>query len=230
MNRALASVFPFSHFEALAGTGLRRAVPELGDLIARPRSDHDHQEHPVPSPDEASLKPAAVLVPVIKRPEGATVLLTLRAAALRDHSGQIAFPGGKIDEGDTSAVETALREAEEEIGLARAHVTPLGFLDAYLTGTGYRIVPVVAAVDPAFVLSINRGEVDEVFETPLSFLMDPANHQRHGREWKGVYRSYYAMPYGERYIWGATAGILRNLHDRLLGQSQKPVHMPEGLL
>jgi 8-oxo-dGTP pyrophosphatase MutT (NUDIX family) len=161
---------------------------------------------------------------VINRPDGATVLLTTRAAALRDHSGQIAFPGGKIDEGDASPVATALREAEEEIGLARAHVTPLGFLDAYLTGTGYRIVPVVAAVDPAFVLAINHGEVDEVFETPLDFLMNPANHRRHGREWKGVYRSYYAMPYGERYIWGATAGILRNLHDRLLGSAE----MPEG--
>jgi 8-oxo-dGTP pyrophosphatase MutT (NUDIX family) len=226
MNLPLS--FPFTRFEALAGAGLRRAVPELGDLIARPRSDHDHQEHPVPQPDEASLRPAAVLVPVVNRPEGATVLLTTRAAALRDHSGQIAFPGGKIDEADASPVETALREAEEEIGLSRAHVTPLGFLDAYLTGTGYRIVPVVAAVDPGFVLAINRGEVDEVFETPLGFLMDPSNHQRHGREWKGIYRSYYAMPYGGRYIWGATAGILRNLHDRLLGNQQSSLSQAPG--
>lgn len=226
MNLALAHSFSFARFQELAQSGLRRSVPEPGDLISRPRSDHDHQEHPVPQPDEASLKPAAVLVPVIKRPEGATVLLTTRAAALRDHSGQIAFPGGKMDAADASPVETALREAEEEIGLSRAHVTPLGFLDAYLTGTGYRIVPVVAAVEPAFALALNRGEVDEAFETPLGFLMNPENHQRHGREWKGVWRSYYAMPYGERYIWGATAGILRNLHDRLLG----PAHMPEGLV
>lgn len=224
MNLAPVHAFPFSRFEALAENGLRRAVPELGDLIARPRSDHDDQEHPVPQPDEASLKPAAVLVPVINRPEGATVLLTMRATALRNHSGQIAFPGGKIDSDDASPIEAALREAEEEIGLSRAHVTPLGFLDAYLTGTGYRIVPVVAAIDPSFVLAINPEEVDEAFETPLGFLMNPANHQRHGREWKGVWRSYYAMPYGERYIWGATAGILRNLHDRLLGAA----HMPEG--
>jgi 8-oxo-dGTP pyrophosphatase MutT (NUDIX family) len=225
VNLALAASFSFARFHALAENGLRRSAPELGDLIARPRSDHDHQEFALPRQDEQGLKPAAVLVPVINRPCGATVLLTMRASALRDHSGQIAFPGGKIDARDASPVEAALREAEEEIGLARAHVTPLGFLDAYLTGSGYRIVPVVAAVDPSFVLEINTSEVDEAFETPLGFLMNPANHQRHGREWQGVYRSYYAMPYGERYIWGATAGILRNLHDRLLGVAI----LPEGL-
>lgn len=221
------NAFDFARFRQLAGQHLRREEPQPGDLIARPRSDFDLDvPHPATMglqlPDEVSLKPAAVLVPVINRPGGATVLLTMRAAALRDHSAQIAFPGGKIDAGDASPVETALREAEEEIGLSRAHVTPLGFLDAYLTGTGYRIVPVVAAVEPAFELSINRGEVDEAFETPLGFLMNPANHERHGRIWKGSYRSYYAMAYADRYIWGATAGILRNLHDRLLGASQTP--------
>jgi 8-oxo-dGTP pyrophosphatase MutT (NUDIX family) len=220
VNLALAPAFPFARFEALAGAGLRRAVPELGDLISRPRSDHDHQEHPTPQPDEASLKPAAVLVPVINRPEGATVLLTTRAAALRDHSGQIAFPGGKIDAADANPVETALREAEEEIGLARAHVTPLGFLDAYLTGTGYRIVPVVAEILPGFALSLNPDEVEETFETPLSFLMDPANIRREGREWNGVFRSYYAFEHGGRYIWGATAGIIRNLQNRLVDRTE----------
>jgi len=221
------NAFEFARFRQLAGQHLRREEPQPGDPIARPRSDFD-LDRPLPAgmgrplSDEVSLKPAAVLVPVINRPGGATVLLTMRAAALRDHSAQIAFPGGKIDAGDASPVETALREAEEEIGLSRAHVTPLGFLDAYLTGTGYRIVPVVAAVEPAFELSINPGEVDEAFETPLGFLMNPANHERHGRIWKGIYRSYYAMAYADRYIWGATAGILRNLHDRLLGASQTP--------
>jgi 8-oxo-dGTP pyrophosphatase MutT (NUDIX family) len=221
------NAFDFARFRQLAGQHLRREEPQPGDLIARPRSDCDLDvNHPATMGlqlhDEVSLKPAAVLVPVINRPGGATVLLTMRAAALRDHSAQIAFPGGKIDAGDASPVETALREAEEEIGLSRAHVTPLGFLDAYLTGTGYRIVPVVAAVEPAFELSINRGEVDEAFETPLGFLMNPANHEWHGRIWKGSYRSYYAMTYADRYIWGATAGILRNLHDRLLGAPHTP--------
>jgi 8-oxo-dGTP pyrophosphatase MutT (NUDIX family) len=210
------SLFPFEHFRCLADRRLRRAAPEPGCLIARPRSDWDNQAALLAMPDEITLKPAAVLVPVVNRPEGASVLLTVRAASLRDHSAQIAFPGGKIDAADASPVDAALREAEEEIGLDRAHVTPLGFLDAYLTGSGYRIVPVVAAVDPGFVLTINPDEVDEAFETPLGFLMDPTNHALHGREWRGAWRSYYAMPYGQRYIWGATAGILRNLHDRLM--------------
>ena len=207
--------FSFERFRTLAGAGLRPEPPGPRDLAERPWQDIDEAEDVLL--DHASLKPAAVLVPIIDRPGGATVLLTMRAASLRDHSAQIAFPGGKVDEGDASTIETALREAEEEIGLARVHVSPLGFLDAYLTGTGYRIVPVVAAVTPDFALAINASEVDEAFETPLAFLMDPANHLRHGRVWRGRWRSFYAMPHGERYIWGATAGILRNLHDRLLG-------------
>jgi 8-oxo-dGTP pyrophosphatase MutT (NUDIX family) len=207
----------------LAASVLRPEPPLIGDVIARPRSDFDLQPEPVDLPDEASLKPAAVLVPLVARADGLTVLLTQRAAALRAHSGQIAFPGGRADEADGGPLETALREAEEEIGLARAHVEPLGFLDAYLTGTGFRIVPVVALVTPPFDLAINPGEVDEAFETPFDFLMDPANHRRDGREWKGRLRTYYAMPWGERYIWGATAGIIRSLHDRLAeGQSAPP--------
>jgi 8-oxo-dGTP pyrophosphatase MutT (NUDIX family) len=159
-------------------------------------------------------RPAAVLAPIVARPEGATVLLTLRASNMRNHSGQIAFPGGKIDAGETPAA-AALREAEEEIGLERRFIEPVGWLDPYLTGTGYRIMPLVAIVDPAFTLAINADEVDEVFEAPLSFLMDGVNHQLHQREWKGRMRQFYAMPYRERYIWGATAGILRNLYERL---------------
>ena len=212
-------------FHEMAPFVLRQDVPPFGDIIHRPRSDFDLQEQGVQPavfdlPNEASLKPAAVLVPVILRPGGATVLFTQRAAALRSHSGQISFPGGRIDETDPSALDAALRETEEEIGLSRTHITPLGFLDAYLTGTGYRIVPVVAVISQPFELMLNPNEVDEVFEAPLAFLMDAANHRRDGREWEGKHRSYYAIAYGDRYIWGATAGILRNLHDRLIGAGQ----------
>lgn len=211
---------------ALAAERLRHEPPLPGEVIARPRSDFDLDGDLPPVADEATLKPAAVLVPVVDRPDGATVLLTVRAAALRNHSAQIAFPGGRIDETDAGPIETALREAEEEIGLDRRFVTPLGYLDAYLTGTGYRIVPVVARVEPYFELSFNPVEVDDAFEAPLGFLMNAANHQRHGREFRGRYRTYYAMPWGERYIWGATAGIIRNLHDRLLGMAPAdgPIH------
>lgn len=160
------------------------------------------------------LRPAAVLVPIVDR-EQATVLFTVRTDSLPSHAGQISFPGGKIDERDAGPLETALREAEEEIGLARRHVEPLGYLDVYRTGTGYAIQPVVALVAPRHDLTINRGEVAEVFEVPLAFLMEAANHQRHARAWQGRQRHFYAMPYGERFIWGATAGIIRNLHQRL---------------
>jgi 8-oxo-dGTP pyrophosphatase MutT (NUDIX family) len=169
-------------------------------------------------PDEgmfALAKPAAVLIPLMARPEGTTVLLTQRTASMRQHSGQIAFPGGKIDEDDDGPLGAALREAEEEIGLARRHITPLGFLGPYFSTTGYRITPVVALVQPDAPLTLNQGEVADVFETPLSFLMNPDNHKTHEREWKGEMRRYFAMPYGERYIWGVTAGIIRMLWLRL---------------
>jgi 8-oxo-dGTP pyrophosphatase MutT (NUDIX family) len=169
-----------------------------------------------PDPETlAAARPAAVLIPVLARPEGATVLLTQRSSGLRQHSGQIAFPGGKIDAHDAGALGAALREAEEEIGLSAADVTPLGFLGPYFSTTGFRITPVVALARPDADLRLNAGEVEGVFETPLSFLMDPANHQTHSREWKGAMRSYFAMPYGDRYIWGVTAGIIRMLWLRL---------------
>ena len=163
---------------------------------------------------EQPIRPAAVLIPVVDHREP-TVLLTLRSAQLADHAGQIAFPGGKIDATDASPLDTALREAEEEIGLDRGFVDPIGYLDLYATGFGFRILPTVARVKPGFELSINRGEVDDAFEVPLSFLMNPANHQLHSKEFRGMERSYYAMPYAERYIWGATAGILRVLYERI---------------
>ena len=162
----------------------------------------------------AAARPAAVLAPIVARPEGLTVLLTLRASHLRSHSGQVAFPGGKVDPGET-APETALREAQEEIGLEPAFVEPLGWLDSYLTGTGFRIAPLLALVKPGFDLVINADEVAQAFETPLAFLMDPANHKLESREWQGQTRRFYAMPHDGHYIWGATAGIIRNLYERL---------------
>ena len=163
---------------------------------------------------EQPIRPAAVLVPVVDHPQP-TVLLTQRAAHLNDHAGQISFPGGKIDATDASPLATALREAEEEIGLSREFVDPVGYLDLYGTSFGFRILPTVARVKPGFKLRINQSEVDEAFEVPLAFLMNPANHQLHSKEFRGMERSYYAMPYQDRYIWGATAGILRVLYERI---------------
>ena len=163
-----------------------------------------------------AARPAAVLIPLIAREEGTTVLLTERASSLRSHSGQIAFPGGKIDGPDETPVEAALREAQEEIGLDPVHVEPFGRLEAYLSGSGFRIIPIVAQVHPPFEMALNEAEVADVFEVPFDFLMDAANHQRQSREWQGKLRYYYAMPWNERYIWGVTAGILRNLYERLV--------------
>jgi 8-oxo-dGTP pyrophosphatase MutT (NUDIX family) len=164
----------------------------------------------------APSRPAAVLVPIIARSE-LTVLLTERTAHLSTHAGQIAFPGGKVEATDIDVVHTATRETEEEIGIPRALIEPLGFLDGYRTGTGYLVTPVVALVKPDFVLTLDPGEVASVFEVPLAFLMDEVNHKRHSRAWRGRERHYYAMPFGDRYIWGATAGMLKNLHERLYG-------------
>jgi len=160
-----------------------------------------------------ATRPAAVLVPIVDRPEP-QVLLTLRTE-LRSHPGQIAFPGGKIDPQDGSPAAAALREAREEIGLSGALIEPIGYLDLYLTFSGYRIVPTLARVAPDYELTLCAAEVADAFEVPLAFLMDAQNHSLRSREWKGVTRRYYAMPFGERYIWGVTAGILRNLYERI---------------
>lgn len=163
------------------------------------------------------MRPAAVLVPIVAHRTVATVLLTLRPQGMRDHAGQIAFPGGKIDPHDASPCAAALREAEEEIGLSRDHVTPIGYLAPYLTGTGFMIVPTVASVKPPFELRLDQREVVEAFEVPLPFLMNPDNHERRTRHFGGRQRRFYAMTFEDRLIWGITAGILRSLYDRLYG-------------
>ncbi|MGA9960953.1 MAG: CoA pyrophosphatase, partial [Azonexus sp.] len=146
---------------------------------------------------------------------GHTVLLTQRTAHLRDHAGQISFPGGRVEAADMSPLHTALRETEEEIGLHRQQVKILGYLPEYRTGTGFRVTPVVALVTPPFELALDPFEVAEAFEVPLSFLLDPANHQRHSLHYRGALRHFYAMPYGDYFIWGATAGMIRSLTERL---------------
>jgi 8-oxo-dGTP pyrophosphatase MutT (NUDIX family) len=161
------------------------------------------------------LIPAAVLVPVIDRRPNATVLFTQRTAHLHDHAGQVSFPGGRRETEDESPVATALREAEEEIGLAPDRVEVLGTLPEYRTGTGFLVTPVLGIVRPPLELRLDSFEVAEVFETPLSFLLDPANHQRHSVETAGTRRHYYALPYSGYYIWGATAGMVVELY-RLL--------------
>lgn len=178
----------------------------------------DHDADPVLKAIAAvrPIKPAAVLIPVVDRDEP-MVLLTQRTAHLPQHAGQIAFPGGKIDASDATPLAAALREAHEEIGLDPGAVEPIGYLDVYMTTLGYRIVPVVARVRPPFALTLNPGEVEDVFEVPLSFMMELTNHQTHSREWQGMMRTYYAIPFGERYIWGVTAGIFRNLHQKVYG-------------
>jgi 8-oxo-dGTP pyrophosphatase MutT (NUDIX family) len=189
--------------------------PGLADPEVLPRrGDHDADPAFTAIAQVRPIKPAAVLIPVVERDEP-MVLLTQRAVHLPDHPGQIAFPGGKIDKSDSSPLAAALREAEEEIGLAPAFIEPIGYLDLYLTTLGYRIVPTVARIRPGFSLALNEQEVAETFEVPLAFLMEVANHQRHSREWQGMTRHYYAIPFGERYIWGVTAGILRNLYERI---------------
>ncbi len=163
----------------------------------------------------SELTPAAVLFPIIMHETGHTVLLTQRTAHLKDHAGQIAFPGGRVEDDDLSPVHTALRETEEEVGLTRDRVRILGFLPEYRTGTGFCVTPVVAAVQPPFELQPDPFEVAEVFEVPLDFLLDPSNHQRHSLHYRGALRSYFAMPYGDYFIWGATAGMIRSLSERL---------------
>lgn len=170
--------------------------------------DSGPKEEGVPS---GPLRPAAVLVPIVLREPEPTVLLTRRTDHLHHHPGQVSFPGGRVEDQDTSPIDTALRETEEEISLRRAHVELLGCLPQYQTGTGFDITPVVGLVTPPFELQLDPFEVAEVFEVPLAFLLDTSNHQRHSAIIRGAKREYHAMPYGEYFIWGATAGMLVSL-------------------
>ena len=203
-----------ARFAALARARLSLAIAGVVPGHASP-SDFDLNPD-VETPALVSLKPAAVLVAVSAR-DPLTVLLTQRTETLTHHPGQIAFPGGRIDADDATPADGALREAYEEIGLASDLVQPLGYLDTYRTGTGYAITPLVGLVAPGFTLALQPLEVAEAFEVPLAFLMDGANHRTHTKVWQGTARRFYAMPYENRYIWGATAGILKNMHERLFG-------------
>jgi 8-oxo-dGTP pyrophosphatase MutT (NUDIX family) len=213
LTDAAAPSFTESDFRVRAR---QRLLAEPTDALFDPRTGRalgrsDWDLDPELKADLAAMeapRPAAVLVPVVLRDE-LTVLLTQRTDTLTKHAGR------RIDPHDADATAAALREAEEEVGLSSALVETVGFLDGYRTGTGFHITPVVALVQPDFALSLHVGEVADAFEVPLRFLMDAANHQQHEREWRGRLRSFWAMPYGDRYIWGATAGMLKNLYDRL---------------
>ncbi len=189
-------------------------VAEREDREARDIGDHILNPSVRLSGEGIRLKDAAVLVPVIDDGDEARVIFTQRTKTLRNHSGQISFPGGGIDAQDRSPEEAALRETEEEIGMSRRFIETVGRMPDYISGTGFRIKPVLAVVRPGFMLTPNPAEVDEVFEVPLSFLMDPANHSRGSRMFQGRERFFYEMPYGERYIWGITAGIVRSIYER----------------
>lgn len=216
-----SGAFTAADFRLRAAERSRPLADALDIALTEAQSGGDFDLNPeVPHPPlpQGGLRLASVLVGVVDREPGATVLLTLRSAHLPSHPGQVAFPGGGADAGDATVIDTALREAREEIGLTPDLVTPVGLLDGYRTGSGYRIVPVLSLVSPQFVPEPDEREVADVFEVPLEFLMSVGNHQRHSREWQGHMRHFYAMPYGERYIWGATAGILRLMYERLYAE------------
>ena len=175
----------------------------------------DHSLVPGGTPPASALTPAAVLVPLVMRPGGLTVMLTQRTAHLAAHAGQISFPGGRAEPEDADSVAAALRETEEEVGLPRDHVEVIGRLDTYLTSTGFEITPVVGLVRAPYPMRVDPFEVAEVFELPLSFVLDRTNHRRDSREYKGRLRHFYVLPYENRYIWGATAGMLVNLAEVL---------------
>ena len=193
----------------------QRALREQG-----PYAEADYGDHSL-NPDlrhlvvRDGLRPAAVLVPIVDRDGDASVILTKRTEKLRRHSGQIAFPGGRIDATDPTPEFAALRETEEEIGIAPDFVEVLGRMPDYVTGSGFRVAPILSVVRPGFLMTINADEVDDAFEVPLGFLMDPANHNRESRMWQDRERFFYTMPFGDRYIWGVTAGIIRAVYERL---------------
>ncbi|MGY6706864.1 MAG: CoA pyrophosphatase [Rhizobiaceae bacterium] len=193
-RRAAGEKGPF----AVDEWGDHRLNPDLRDLILGNR-----------------LRDAAVMIAVVDHGPEASVILTQRTANLRDHASQIAFPGGRIDAADPTPEFAALRETQEEIGLPPDEIEVVGRMPDYVSGSGYRIAPVLGVVRPGFDLAINPHEVDDAFEVPLAFLMDPANHRRDSRMWNERERFFYAMPFEDRHIWGVTAGIIRTMYERL---------------
>lgn len=200
----------------MSGMLTRASIERAILLSGARRSDYDLNPDIKTSANKTRLlRPAAILCGLVERPGGLSVILTKRPDTMREHAGQIAFPGGKVDPGDHDCVAAALRETEEEVGLPLSAVEVLGRIDPYETGTGFRIDPIVAMIDPDYPLIPDPREVEEAFEAPLDFLMDPANLKRHTGEWGGRRRLYYAIPWRDRYVWGATAGILKSLADRI---------------
>lgn len=197
-------------FGRRGSSGVALHAPEV-------RGDHNLNPDLRPKPP---LTPAAVLVPLVLRPEEITVLLTKRTAHLAAHAGQVSFPGGRLEESDTGAADAALRETEEEIGLARERVELIGRLDTYVVRTGFEVTPLVGFVTPPFTIAPDEFEVAEVFEVPLAFILDPRNHQRQSRiDFGGVKREFWVFPYRDYFIWGATAGMLINLYEVLRASS-----------
>jgi 8-oxo-dGTP pyrophosphatase MutT (NUDIX family) len=203
--------------EALAAKvpGVRRAPrgPVAIELPDEKRGDHDLNPDMVP---KLPLTAAAVLVPLVLRPEGLTILLTQRNEHLAEHAGQVAFPGGRVDLEDANATAAALREAEEEIGLSPKLVEPIGQLDIYVTRTGYEVTPIVGLVQPQFQLILNPLEVADSFELPLAYLLNEANRRMESRFYNGIERHFWTVPWQNRFIWGATAGMLVNLAEILV--------------
>jgi 8-oxo-dGTP pyrophosphatase MutT (NUDIX family) len=200
---------------ALLRTRLLSEAPEF--KVHPARSDYDFNPEFRRPAGEVKLTPAAVLMPIIAKPVP-TVLFTQRTANLTRHAGQVSFPGGRVDPEDETPLATALRETHEETGITRDFVTVAGFMEGYETGTGFAILPVVGVLREGFTLMPNPAEVNEIFEVPLAFLLDPKNRERQSREWQGQKREFYAFNYGSHYIWGATAAILVNFAERFAGQ------------
>lgn len=222
-GRGLNRAFILERFQSADAPRCRRALdgPPIGPapspvpasgLPLYCRGDHDLNPDMLP---QRPLVPAAVLVPLLERPDGITVLLTRRTDHLHVHAGQISFPGGRADPGDRDIAETALRETEEEVGLPRERVSLIGRLDTYVTRTGFEVTPVVGFVDAPAAFAADPFEVAEVFEVPLGFVADPANHRRDSRVYAGARRHFYVLPWRHYYIWGATAGMLVNLSEVL---------------
>ena len=197
--------------EIVQRVGERSRLLSSGMPVSKPPLGSDFSLNGV-IPTPTSFRPAAVLVPLVRREPGITVLLTQRTEDMPSHAGQIAFPGGRKQQEDADAKATALRETEEEVGISRKFVQVIGEVDPYRTGTGYEITPVVGIVTPGFTIHADPREVADVFEVPLSHFLDAQNHRIDSRIFQGRERRFYAMPYGDRYIWGATAGMLKNLH------------------